>query len=716
MKAAPGPTREVVLVGGGHTHVQVLRRMMMEPWEGVRVTVVVDRPVAVYSGMIPGFVAGAYPASDLEIDVWPLARRAGARVIVARATGVDVVEQRILLEGRPPLRYDYASLDIGSTVAGLDVPGVREVALATRPISDFVAALDARLAGKVNPRIAVVGAGAGGVELAFTLQQRTSGTVTLVDAHPTPLRGSAPSLVKRVRAAALRRGVVLRADTRVVSVASDHLVAPDGTIPFDLLVWAAGAAPHPFTGELPRDAAGFIRVGDTLQVEGHPTLFAVGDCAAFGPRALPKAGVYAVRAGPVLVENLRAIVAGKPLARWAPQSDFLALLNLGDGTAIGCRNGFSFEGGWVWRWKDRIDRKFMRMFQVLGADDRPSAHFPVMADDDEMVCGGCAAKVGPTDLASSLGRLPARHDPSVEVGLDPPDDAAIVRAPSGERFALTVDGFSAFVDDPFMVGRVAAANAVNDLYAKAIRPRWALAWVGVPERGAGESLYQVMAGIRATLDALDVTVVGGHSMRTEALTVGLSIAGVVDAPARTLDRLRAGDVLVLGGALGTGILFRGDMLGRGRGDWVQAALAPMMRSHRDALAASVPFDVSVATDVTGFGLVGHLLPMLKQAGLTGTVTLAAIPLLPGVATLLEQGVLSTFHAQNRALAVDVDFPAGDVRAEVLFDPQTCGPMLFAVRPEDADGLVSALVGIGLGAHRIGAVGAARPGRVLTVTG
>lgn len=713
MKQAGGAaTREVVLVGGGHAHVQVIRRMMMEPWEGARVTVIVDRPVAVYSGMVPGFVAGDYRAADVEIDVWPLARRAGVRVIVAAATGVDVGARRIEVEGRPPIAYDLASFDIGSTVAGLDLPGVRAHALATRPIGRFVGELDARLAGRVAPRVVVVGAGAGGVELAFTLQHRTRGTVTLLDAHPAPLRGAAPSLVARVRRAAARRGITLRADARVLSVEADRVVLADGELPFDVLVWATGAAAHPLAGDLPRDARGFLRVGPTLQLDGHPELFAVGDCAAFGPRPLPKAGVYAVRAGPILADNLRAAVAGRPLRDWSPQTDFLALLNLGDGTAIGCRNGVSFEGPWVWRWKDHIDRKFMRMFQVLGPDDRPSPDFPAMDPADEMVCGGCAAKVGPADLVGSLGRLPPRRDPSVELGLDPPDDAAVVRAPDGTRIVLSVDGFSSFLDDPFLVGRAAAANAVNDLYAKGVRPRWALAWVGVPERGAGESLFQVMAGIRHTLDALDVTLVGGHSMRTEGLTVGLSVTGVLEEAPRTLDRLRSGDALVLGGALGTGVLFRADMLGRTHAAWTLAALPPMMRAHRDALAISRPFDISAATDVTGFGFAGHLLPMLSRTGLAATVDLHAIPLLPGVAALLDDGVLSTFHAQNRALAVDVELPDGLPRAEILFDPQTCGPLLFAVSPDQADTLVAALRAEGLDAARVGEVGPAGVGRRL----
>src|SRR5215468_7675215 len=194
----PGAIHDLVLVGGGHTHIQVLKRWAMDPVAGVRLTVVVDRPVAIYSGMVPGFVAGHYRREELEIDVWPLARRAGARVIAARAVRIDARERRIALEGRPPVRYDTASLDVGSTVGGLDLPGVGEHALATRPIARFVAHVDelvARLRATARPGVVIVGAGAAGVELAFAIRVRLEregvegARVILLERGPSMLPG-----------------------------------------------------------------------------------------------------------------------------------------------------------------------------------------------------------------------------------------------------------------------------------------------------------------------------------------------------------------------------------------------------------------------------------------------------------------------------------------------------------------------------------------------
>ncbi|HET9854623.1 MAG TPA: FAD-dependent oxidoreductase, partial [Methylomirabilota bacterium] len=205
---------DLVLVGGGHAHIQVLRRWAMAPVPGARLTLVVDRPVAVYSGMVPGFVAGQYARDDLEIDVRPLALRAGARCIVGPATGLDPGARRLLLQGRPPIAYDTVSFDVGSTVAGLGLPGVAEHAVPTRPIGEFVRRVDQVLAAARSrdaARLVVVGAGAGGVEVAFALAARLRDDrarrvqVALLESGPRVLPGYAASAAARVEAAATAR-------------------------------------------------------------------------------------------------------------------------------------------------------------------------------------------------------------------------------------------------------------------------------------------------------------------------------------------------------------------------------------------------------------------------------------------------------------------------------------------------------------------------------
>jgi selenide,water dikinase len=705
-RVTPEPRADLVLVGGGHAHVQVLRGLAMRPLPGVRVTVVLDVPEAVYSGMVPGFVAGHYREAEIGIDCVPLARRAGARVVLAPALRVDAAAREIHVEGRPPLAYDVASLDVGSGVRGLDLPGVGERALATRPIGAFVRGLEARLraAAAARPagplRVAVVGAGVAGVELAFCLEARLRAGGTPAEIHlfgdaAGPAPGQPAGLVRRARREAARRGIRLHTPARVAGVEKEgvRLDGEDEVRAADLVVWATGAAPPPLlaASALPRDARGFVRVGATLEVAGCAGLFAAGDCAALeGCAWVPRAGVYAVREGPVLAANLRARLAGGRLRRYRPQRDFLALLNLGERRALGAKRGVSFAGGWVWRWKDRIDRRFVERFRVLDADGTPSARFaaaaPMAAGAAEMECGGCAAKLGGAELARGLARLPrGPADPAVVLGLEAPDDAAALRLPGGGLLLATLDAFRAFADDPWLVGRVAAVNAASDVFAKGGRPRSALALVTVPERDparAEATLHEVLAGMRAALDPLGVSLVGGHTTVGSELFVGLAVLGELapgEAPL-ALGGARAGEELVLTKALGTGVLLAADARGLARGAWLEAALASMLRPNAEAARAARAAGAGAATDVSGFGLAGHVGELARASGLVAELRLAALPALPGARELLARGVRSSFHAQNARVrsTLAADAAGRDPAFELLFDPQTSGGLVFGV--------------------------------------
>lgn len=697
---------ELVLVGGGHSHVQVLRAFAMEPLTHAHLTLVVDTPVAVYSGMVPGFVAGQYRAPELEIDVLPLARRAMARVILSAAVRIDADEKRIHFADRPPIPYDLASLDVGSTVVGSDLPGIREHALPTRPISALVRRTGslverARKRERGAPfRIVIVGAGAGGVELAFTLFHRVSAAtdegidVKLVHAWPEVLAGYPKGLIDRVHKNAKRRRIEIIPGKRVVEATPKEVVFEDGgRLPYEALVWVTGAVGHSLLRDsgLPTEPRGFVKTRSTLQVEGYDDLFAVGDCATLTdyPKN-PKAGVYAVRQGPYLTDNLRLAIEGQPLRNYRPQADFLTLLNLGDGTALGAKWGRSFEGEWVMRLKDRIDRKFMKRFQVLDESGTMTPAFealPDMSEGSEMLCGGCAAKVGQSILDRALDRLgPVEGDTSHELGLAPRDDAAAFRSPSGDLMVSSVDAFRAFFDDPYLVGRVSAVNALSDIYATGAIPEHALALVTLPkertDEDAEEMLYQVLAGARAALDPVGVSLLGGHTTLGPELFVGFS----VDGPAKegallSLDRLAVGDRLLLTKRLGTGVMLNADMKGRVTGPWLQSAIASMIGSNAAAARVALELGSRAATDVTGFGLIGHLAEMLRASGTSAVVDVTSIPALPGAVELLGQGFRSTFHTQNeKAKQGIVIHPeaARHPKLELLFDPQTSGGLLFAV--------------------------------------
>jgi selenide,water dikinase len=365
-------SRHLVLVGGGHSHVEVLREWARAPAPGVRLSVVSDGPRAVYSGMVPGFVAGQYRIEEIEIDVEALARKAGATWLDTRATGLDIQSRRLHVHDASSLAYDVVSFDVGSTVSGLDRPGVKQHSLPTRPIGDFAHRVDAlveRVRHRSALRLIVAGAGAGGVELAFAFRARLGreASVLLLEKGPRVLPGYPASAVRRIERNAGGQRIWIRCRSAVAEAHADRVVLETGeSVGCDVLVWVAGSTSLPFFdgAGLARDDGGFVKVRPTLQAMGHDEVFATGDCASLvtDPR-LPKAGVYAVRQGPVLAHNLKAYAAERPLRAYRPQRDFLSLLNLGDGRAIAVKWGFSAEGVWAWRLKDAIDRRFVRRYR-----------------------------------------------------------------------------------------------------------------------------------------------------------------------------------------------------------------------------------------------------------------------------------------------------------------------------------------------------------------
>ncbi len=719
----------------------------MRPNPAVEATLVVDTPIAVYSGMAPGLVAGQYERHELEIDAVPLARRAGVRVVISPCTGVEAAARRLLVDGREPLPFDLASFDVGSTVAALDLPGVREHAVPTRPINRLAAAVDGRLDALTNaePRVVVVGSGAGGIELAFCIDARLRGRglepgTTIVEAGDGILPGYHPSLARRIAAAARARGIETMFGAKVEAVEADSVrLEGGGQLDADLTFWVTGAAALPIfrNSDLPLDDAGFVRTRSTLQVEGHDDIFAVGDCATLTDHpGRARAGVYAVRMGPYLIENLERRLGGRPLRRYTPQGDFLSLLNLGDGTAVGAKWGRTFEGRWVMRLKDRIDRRFMERFQALDPDGAPRPWLADMTPEQDgdaddagrmghaggtqaaMFCGGCAAKVGPDRLGRALARagLDRTTGRSAEVILDTatPDDAVAYRTPSGDRVVASLDAFPAFTDDPWLVGRVAAVNACSDLYATGVAPRIAQALVTLPQTADGEAaeelLFQVLAGARAALDAEDVLLLGGHTNTGPELVVGFHVEGVAtNGPGLLLKgAVQPGDELVLTKPLGSGVLLAADRMGHCPGRSVRAVFSSMQTSNRGALEAARRAGTRAATDISGFGLAGHVGEMALASGIDIEVEVDALPALAGALELLERGERSTSHHQNTRLPLPVkrQAPPGP-RLELAFDPQTAGGLVLAVAPDRSESLVDDLRARGLDAARVIAFARAR---------
>lgn len=362
---------DIVLVGGGHAHVHVLKALAAE--RAARVTLITRDLATPYSGMLPGVVAGLYAPDEAHIDLVRLAAKTGARLVHGEAVGLDRVNKRVLIAGGEPVPYDVVSIDVGIAPALAGIAGAAEHAIAVKPIGSFLSKLDSLLERAKRPdgprRIVVIGGGAGGVELLLSLRTRLLAEAGAAFSFALITDGEILSLHNpRVRDAFRRvfadRNIVTYEHARACAVTKNSIELQNGeTIVADaVLITTDAAAPDWFANTgLALDAKGFLAVNASLQSANDPDVFAAGDCASL-PSPREKAGVYAVRAGPPLAANLSRRARGEALNPWRPQRRHLALISTGERYAVASRGIFKAEGAWVWTLKDWIDRRWMRQW------------------------------------------------------------------------------------------------------------------------------------------------------------------------------------------------------------------------------------------------------------------------------------------------------------------------------------------------------------------
>jgi selenide,water dikinase len=368
--------KRLLLIGGGHSHVEVIRRWGLAPEPDVAVTLISPDRHTPYSGMLPGYIAGHYSHADCHIDLDAVCAQAGVTRIGASVGAVDFAARIARCGHAPDQPFDVLSIDTGSTPVLAPIPGAERHGIAVKPVAQFLDLwAQLREAAGTAPRplqVVVVGAGAAGVEVVLAMQHRIAGdggraTFTLIGDGPTILGVHPRGIQQRFMAILQHQGISVRLDTAVDRVAPGSLLLRGGErLAFDEVIWVTGAAAPawPRASGLQTDAAGFIAVDTHLQSLSHPGVFAAGDIASMQDTPRPKSGVYAVRQGPPLTENLRRALRGEPLVEYHPQARALALISAGDRYAVASYGPFALSGAWVWRWKDRIDSAFMQRYRA----------------------------------------------------------------------------------------------------------------------------------------------------------------------------------------------------------------------------------------------------------------------------------------------------------------------------------------------------------------
>jgi len=746
MNLAPA-IRDVVLVGGGHSHVILIRMWAMQPIPGVRLTLVSEKVNTPYSGMLPGLIAGHYSESDVHIDLARLCSWANVRFIEQCVSKISLDTKTIGLSvpnnsastgfySRPDIAFDLLSLDTGSTPQ-LSVSGAKQFSVPVKPVHGFYQRWQSVLA-RVSSRqekstqtvptqenspssedssgtepisIGVVGSGAGGFELVMAMRHAMSENVASchwIIRGERVLKNRPESVSDRALRAAQDAGVVIHTAFDVVDVQRSSVHARDGrNLHLDEIVWctAAKAPSWPEEAGLKVDERGFVLTNAHLQSVNAEFVFATGDIGTQQNTPSDKAGVFAVRQAPVLFQNIRRYLLGKNLKVYRPQNDFLSLMATGKKSAIGNRSFLTVQGTWVWHLKDAIDQKFMNQFRHLPIMKAGRGYFKVPrailrnstvseeeASSSEMRCHGCGAKVGATILDSVLQEINSVSSADVVSDSNDAGDAAVVLTDS-RQLVQSVDQITAVCDDPYVFGRIAAVHALSDVVAAGASAHSAQVLVGIPfadQRIVKRDLQQLMSGVVDALNEDECSLIGGHTSEDASLRLGFVVNGF-RSPHSSVQRegVKVGDQLVLSKPIGTGVVLAGMMQRLAAGSDVQLVLNSMLQSNRVAATVLYQNGAKQVTDVTGFGLLGHLLRLLEPHNAGAVVDLQNVPVFNGAMALTDNGVASTLLEQNQHVLEQVsgDGLHSSGWRNLLCDPQTSGGLLAVVPASQSDEIV-----------------------------
>jgi selenide, water dikinase len=700
---------DIVLLGAGMAHLEVLRRFALRRQHRVRLTLVTPEPETPCAGLLPALVRGDCSIYEACIDLGLLAMAAGARLILADAVGLDLEGRTLELAGRPALPFDLLSVDLSGESA---MPDVRDACIPVIPPGGFLARLPAlEDALPDGARLAIIGSDPAAVELALALARRFRGRLrlVLVSEMSEPLAAAPLRTRRAVRAALVDAGVELASAVRAGALTEGRLALSDGSfLSADVALWASRTVAPAFLAEsgLACDAEGRVLVGVGQRSVSHPGVFAAGDCATRPPDR---------PSGPLLPANLRRAARGRKPTRflrwgWLPRVA-LSTLDLGGGRAVAWCNGLALSGEAVSRGKDWLDQRRMRRYALPIAPSHPALWRASSSDAAWWHAGSwhhaAGVGVGSAQPAATLAARPLMPAPDALIGLGTPGRTAVLTPPAGHALVQSVTCLRSCFDDPFVFGQIAAAHALSELHAMGAQPWTALAIVtAIPGATIQAESEAMLAGASDTLAADGCTLVGTRRMAGSEASLGLVLSGLGD-PARLLRKsgLRPGDALLLTKPLGTGIVLTAHERGAARGRWLRAAIDAMRTSNAVAARVLREHGATACASVAERGLANHLKDMLCAARAAAVLWPELVPALPGVLELVAAGVTAPGALRYAQALPD---PGADPRTALLADPQLSGGLLAVVPPARAGACLAALRGVGLRAAIVGVVEAAAP--------
>lgn len=713
--------KRLILLGGGHTHALLLRMHLMNPLD-YDIIIISESPVSYYSGMLPGFMAGYYTEDEISIELQKLCSLTKTKLITATITGINRETKEIFFKGHPSLNYDLLSINTGSIPNVTGIQGAKNKiapGIGIKPLIKFIPyfnsllSFDSELLKKQE--MAIIGGGAAGIETALALNRRFNCKVHLFNRDRNLFKeGSSAASAKLIKYLHTRN-VQLHFGT-VESISKNkkqtniHLVAYTVTIVqlhfLPVVIYLTEASPPDWikASGLQTDTKGFILTNNYLKSVSDDSIFVCGDSGTIASDPRSKAGVYAVRQTKYLYTNLKNFSTGKTL-QYRPQKHFLILIGTSDGKGFASKERlFIGPQKWIWRWKRHIDTKFMQLFHNISMEDSL----------DEMRCLGCGAKIGETVLKKVLHKMQQedsqiaylKNNPRTANIIKPfSDDSAVITPKRNHLLLQTVDFFPLLNLDVYTAGKICANHCLNDIYAMGGVPEYALAILSLPQsKFLEETMFHLLTGINETLKNNRVQLVGGHTAEGQQISAGLAVTGSIKKIHMYKKEISGtGYNLILTKPLGTGTLFAAEMRGKAKGKWLQRAVTSMLQSNWRAVEIFRKYKINACTDITGFGLAGHLLEMLA-GGFSAEIILNSIPLLEGALECINNGIYSSLQTENES---NLSFLTFDKNMEnsirIFFDPQTAGGLLVAIPHDETNSCLAELNQNGYHAANIGKI-------------
>jgi len=678
-------TKQLVLIGGGHANVQVLKKLCENSIKGLHTILISEHFEATYSGMTPGFINEDFSKEEISIDLQRLCFNAGATFIRDKVTRLDTNNKELQLQNFPPINYDLLSINTGS-ISNTKKINIKNSSncFFVKPISSLVKNLSQidQILKKNKNKIVIIGGGVASFELAFSLKRRYESPLEITILGKKILNEKNLNKKTKNNLKKIAKNLsIIEYEGEVISISEKYLTLNNGDkIDYDLSLVSTGASIETWLLEsnLIKDEKGFIKVNNNLLSINEKNIFVTGDACSIENKPKPKSGVMAVRQGEILKENIFLKLIGKNLIKFKPQKNWLYLIGTYKNYALLNYFFLSFHSRWCWKLKVWIDKDFINKFKFTNNQQMTKRNFELEnLENTKMFCQGCGSKVSKNTLISYLKKT------SDNIYLK---DSSIVNNKS-LQILQSIDHIKLFSSlNPFEFGRISYLHSQNDILAAGGEVKSLSVSLSVPfSENSVEKFYleYFMEGIKFEADKNNCVISSGHSYQSQEPGITLTLNGEI-ASNVSKDSAKKGDLIYLSKPLGTGYLIaayfnNSEILS---GCDFEKILNNLKKENLFAVNSAIDSGSQTMTDISGFGLSSHLTDICLSSNLSSELTLSHEILINSNTDLLKMfqstGFKNNYESSREYIKITLNHPLKNI----LFDPQTNGPMLIALNKEN----------------------------------